>query len=156
MTLVELLVVIAIVGVLVALLLPAVQAVRESSRRASCINNMRQLGLAAHHHHDINKKFPTGARMSTDVEGRPADGTNVFVEMLLYFEQNNLHRRWDYKDNRNNVAGGHGATQAQIIEILRCPTDPLPSNKVKPHFWSRPSREGAAKFICGSDFPIPR
>jgi prepilin-type processing-associated H-X9-DG protein len=126
MTLVELLVVIAIVGVLVALLLPAVQTARESARRASCINNMRQLGLAAHHHHDVNRKFPTGARMSTDVEGRPTDGANLFVEMLLYFEQDNLHRRWDYKVNRNNVAGGLGATQAQIIEILICPTDPLP------------------------------
>jgi prepilin-type processing-associated H-X9-DG protein len=126
MTLVELLVVIAIVGVLVALLLPAVQAARESARRASCLNNMRQLGLAALHHHDVNKKFPTGARMPTYVDGRPTRGTNLFVETLLYFEQNNLHRRWDYDDNRNNVAGGLGATQAQIIEILLCPTDPLP------------------------------
>jgi prepilin-type processing-associated H-X9-DG protein len=126
MTLVELLVVIAIVGVLVALLMPAVQGARESSRRTSCINNMRQLGLAAHHHHEVHRKFPTGARISTDVEGRPTRGTNLFVEMLLYFEQDNLHRRWDYEDNRNNVAGGPGATQAQIIEILLCPTDPLP------------------------------
>jgi prepilin-type processing-associated H-X9-DG protein len=126
MSLVELLVVIAIIGVLVALLLPAVQAARESARRASCINNMRQLGLAAHHHHDVNKKFPTGARIPKDVDGRPTDGANLFIEMLLYFEQNNVHRRWDYKDNRNNVAGGLGATQAQIIQILLCPTDPLP------------------------------
>jgi prepilin-type processing-associated H-X9-DG protein len=126
MTLVELLVAVAIIGLLVALLLPAVQAARESARRAHCINNVRQLGLAAHHHHDVNKRFPTGARMSTVVEGRPTDGTNLFVEMLLYFEQDNLHRRWDYKDNRNNATGGLGATQAQIVEMLLCPTDPLP------------------------------
>jgi prepilin-type processing-associated H-X9-DG protein len=126
MTLVEVLVVIAIIGVLVALLLPAVQGARESSRRTSCINNMRQLGLAALHHHDVNKKFPTGARIPRVVDGRPTDGTNLFVELLLYFEQDNLHRRWNYQDNRNNVAGGPAATQAQIIEILLCPTDPLP------------------------------
>jgi type II secretory pathway pseudopilin PulG len=126
MTLVELLVAVAIIGLLVALLLPAVQAARESARRAHCINNVRQLGMAAHHHHDVNKRFPTGARMSTVVEGRPTDGTNLFVEMLLYFEQDNLHRRWDYKDNRNNATGGLGATQAQIVEMLLCPTDPLP------------------------------
>jgi prepilin-type processing-associated H-X9-DG protein len=127
MTLVELLVVIAIIGLLVAMLLPAVAASRESARRVSCLNNMRQLGLASHHHHDVNKKFPTGVRIPTDVDGRPTDGTNVFVELLLYFEQDDLHRRWDYKDNSNNVAGGRNATQAQVIEILLCPSDPLPA-----------------------------
>jgi prepilin-type processing-associated H-X9-DG protein len=127
MTLVEVLVVIAIIGVLVALLLPAVQAARESARRASCFNNLRQLGVAALLHHDVNKNFPTGARIPIrDVDDRPTDGTNLFVELLHYFEQDNLHRSWDYKDNRNNVAGGPGATQAQIIEIVLCPTDPLP------------------------------
>lgn len=130
-TLVELLVVIAIIGLLIAMLLPAVQMARESARRASCLNNLRQLGLAAHHHHDVNKKFPTGLRIPVDVSGRPTDGTNLFVELLLYFEQDNLHRRWDYQDNRNNVAGGHNATQAQVIEILLCPSDPLPARVVE-------------------------
>lgn len=60
-SLVELLVVIGIVGVLVAMLLPAVQAARESARRASCSNNMRQIGLAAHLHHDVQKAFPAGS-----------------------------------------------------------------------------------------------
>ncbi|MBA3483036.1 MAG: DUF1559 domain-containing protein [Pirellulales bacterium] len=128
MTLIELLVVIAIIGLLVAMLLPAVGAARESSRRASCLNNMRQLGLASHHHHDVNKKFPIGLRIPiVDVSGRPTDGINLWVELLLYFEQDNLHRRWDYKDNRINVAGGLNATQAQVIEILLCPSDPLPA-----------------------------
>ncbi|MEX0612328.1 MAG: DUF1559 domain-containing protein [Pirellulales bacterium] len=127
MTLIELLVVIAIIGLLVAMLLPAVAASRESARRATCLNNLRQLGLASHHHHAVNKKFPTGLRVAVvDVSGRPTDGTNLFVELLLYFEQDDLHRRWDYQDNRNNVAGGLNATQAQVIEILLCPSDPLP------------------------------
>jgi prepilin-type processing-associated H-X9-DG protein len=50
----------------------------------------------------------------------------LWVELLRYFEQDNLHRRWDYNDNRNNVAGGTNAVQAQVIEILLCPSDPLP------------------------------
>jgi prepilin-type processing-associated H-X9-DG protein/prepilin-type N-terminal cleavage/methylation domain-containing protein len=143
MTLIELLVVIAIVGVLVALLLPAIQAARESARRASCLNNMRQLGLASQHYHDVNKKFPIGARLPILVSGRPTDGTNVWVELLRYFEQDDLHKRWDYSDNRDNVAGGINATQAQVIEILLCPSDLLPSrvtmtaaNTVSPS-WSR-------------------
>ena len=126
MTLVELLVVIAIIGLLVALMLPAVQAARESARRASCLNNLKQLGLASHQYHDVNKKFPTGARLPIDVGGRPTEGTNLWVELLPYIEQDNLHENWDYNDNRNNVAGGRNATQAQVIEILLCPSDSLP------------------------------
>src|SRR5262245_63561557 len=59
-TLIELLVVIAIIAVLIGLLLPAVQAAREAARRASCVNNLKQLGLAFHNYHDANLKFPIG------------------------------------------------------------------------------------------------
>ncbi len=74
---------------------------------------------------------PPALRLPVDVSGRPTDGTNLWVELLLYFEQDNLHRWWDYNDNRNNVAGGLNATQAQVIEILLCPSDPLPERVVE-------------------------
>jgi prepilin-type N-terminal cleavage/methylation domain-containing protein/prepilin-type processing-associated H-X9-DG protein len=130
-TLVELLVVIAIVAVLIGLLLPAVQKVREAASRMACANNLKQIALAAHDYHGDHGKFPTGARLPVDVGGRPALGTNVWVELLPYIEQDNLYRKWDHNDNRNNVAGGRNATQAQVIRILLCPSDPLPQPVVE-------------------------
>jgi prepilin-type processing-associated H-X9-DG protein len=124
--LIELLVVIAIIGVLIALLLPAVQRVRESANRARCTNNLKQLAIAAHHHHDGKGMFPTGVHtvVHTD-DDRYAEGTTWEVELLPYFEQENTYRRWDYSDHRNNVAGGTSATTAQVMKILLCPSDPL-------------------------------
>ena len=81
-TLVELLVVIAIIGVLVALLLPAVQAAREAARRMNCQNNMRQLGLGAHNYHDVIGVFPSAGISSNE--------TSWNVHILPYIEQGNL------------------------------------------------------------------
>jgi prepilin-type N-terminal cleavage/methylation domain-containing protein/prepilin-type processing-associated H-X9-DG protein len=125
MTLVELLVVIAIIGVLVAMLLPAIQAARESARRDSCLNNLKQFGLSSHNYHGVHKEFPIGVRLPIYIGSRPTQGTNLWIELLRYFEQDNLYDQWDYDDNRNNVAGGIKATQAQVITILICPSDPL-------------------------------
>jgi prepilin-type processing-associated H-X9-DG protein len=119
-------VVIAIIAVLIGLLLPAVQKVREAANRMSCSNHLKQIALAAHNFHDTEGKFPTGARLSVDVGGRPTRGTTLWVELLPYFEQGNLHKQWDYNDNRNNVAGERNAIQAQVIKVLLCPSDPLP------------------------------
>jgi prepilin-type N-terminal cleavage/methylation domain-containing protein/prepilin-type processing-associated H-X9-DG protein len=125
-TLIELLVVIAIIAVLIGLLLPAVQKVREAAARIQCQNNLKQLALAAHNYHGNADRFPTGARPSVVVGGVPTMGTNVWVELLPYIEQDNLYRKWDFIDNRNNVKGGRDATQAQVLKILLCPSDRLP------------------------------
>jgi prepilin-type processing-associated H-X9-DG protein len=107
-------------------LLPAVQKVREAANRLKCQNNLKQIGLACHNFHDAMSRFPIGARLPVDVGGRPTGGTNVWVELLPYFEQDNLSRKWDDNDNRTTVAGGRNATTAQVIRLLLCPSDALP------------------------------
>src|SRR5881396_3595982 len=87
-TLVELLVVIAIIGVLVALLLPAVQAAREAARRMTCQNNLKQIGLAMHTHHDALGKLPMG--QLTRIGLAPSPGWSWSIMLLPYMEQGNL------------------------------------------------------------------
>jgi prepilin-type N-terminal cleavage/methylation domain-containing protein len=84
-TLVELLVVIAIIGVLVALLLPAVQAAREAARRSQCQNNLKQIGLGLQMHHDVKKAFPSGANMG--------EGSMWSYFILPYMESTNEFAR---------------------------------------------------------------
>src|SRR5580765_7183261 len=91
-TLVELLVVIAIIGVLVALLLPAVQQARAAARRMSCTNNLKQLGLACQNFHDVNNAFPP-QRLSR------GDYATWAVVVLPYMEQGALFSQWDVTRN---------------------------------------------------------
>jgi prepilin-type N-terminal cleavage/methylation domain-containing protein/prepilin-type processing-associated H-X9-DG protein len=127
MTLIELLVVIAIIAVLIGLLLPAVQMVRQAAARIQCANNLKQLALAAHLYHDTACRFPPGVIPTDTSNGGFSGGTNLWVEILPYVEQANLWRKWDYGDMRNNLAGGSQAPTAQILKVMLCPSDPLPS-----------------------------
>ncbi len=132
-TLVELLVVIAIIGILIALLLPAVQAAREAARRSQCTNNLKQLGLALHNHHDIHKRFPPGGAgthapwgtyVSTDEAGW---GPSWLVHILPFIEQEPLYGMLDL--SVSNPGWGDATTGAAIanavIPPFRCPSTPL-------------------------------
>lgn len=122
-TLVELLVVIAIIGVLIALLLPAVQAAREAARRSQCANNLKQLGLALHNYHDTFKRFPAG--IGPGVGLNSAETWNAWggiAPMLPFMEQTNLFDKIDW-----GLYWGTGVN-AQVsnarIDTLTCPSDP--------------------------------
>lgn len=138
-TLVELLVVIAIIGVLVALLLPAIQAARESARRTQCTNHLKQVGLAAHNYYSAKKRFPPG--FLGPLEGDPGnldDKTvqwlGIYTFLLSYFEQagisgqmNDINLNIDGRDtpywNHTEHPNTWAAAQWQI-SMLRCPTVP--------------------------------
>ncbi|NCA10575.1 DUF1559 domain-containing protein [bacterium] len=123
-TLVELLVVIAIIGVLVGLLLPAVQTAREAARRSSCTNNLKQQGLAIHGFHDTKNKLPSG--------GRPPEAATVrcgvFVYMLPWLDKKNL---WDKYDT--SVTWSHAnnlpVTEIRVAEF-ECPSAPRHGNQL--------------------------
>ena len=99
-TLVEVLVVFAIIGVLIGLLLPAVQKVRESANRAICQSNLKQIGLAVHGHHDTHQQFPKGSRNDKPLP-LAAPRITYMIDFYPYLEQENTFRRW----NPNVVVG---------------------------------------------------
>jgi len=113
-TLVELLVVIAIIGVLVALLLPAVQAAREAARRGQCQNHLRQVALAAHGYHDTMLRFPAGWC-------RPHNAS-ALCSLLPYLEQGNKANSFDWTQDINGAAT-NAAARSQDVKVFLCPSD---------------------------------
>ncbi|WP_152050589.1 DUF1559 domain-containing protein [Tautonia marina] len=155
-TLIELLVVIAIIGVLIALLLPAVQSAREAARRAQCTNNLKQLGLALHNYHDIHNTLapgriwragPPGPSFPTIFSGTP--NTTWFILMLPQFEQQALYNAFNFELGAEGVptAWGVGGPLAPAlgffanstvtgtkISIFQCPSDEERQFQITPQY----------------------
>mgnify|MGYP005844882481 CR=1 FL=1 len=132
-TLVELLVVIAIIGILIALLLPAVQAAREVSRRIHCSNTLKQIALAAHNYPDTARTFPPAILLAwrfTTPSSRTR-GISLFVHLLPFLEQVNLYNQWDFNDPDTVFEGGMNALSAKGPNLL-CPSEPTNDNPM--HF----------------------
>ncbi len=125
-TLVELLVVIAIIGTLVGLLLPAVQAAREAARRSQCANNLKQIGLAVHNHHEAKNRLPPSGANCMPPFGTATSsgwGNSCFVFLLPFLEDNVLYSKYDL--NTNGYAIGPAAAQNNPMPALRCTSSPL-------------------------------
>lgn len=115
-TLVELLVVITIIGILIALLLPAVQAAREAARMSQCLNNIRQLTLALHLHHDAKGAFPMGNGVKN-----PDLGWAAFI--LPYIEGQNAQALFDL--NTSYSSSTNAPANRQMLPIFHCPSEPV-------------------------------
>jgi prepilin-type N-terminal cleavage/methylation domain-containing protein/prepilin-type processing-associated H-X9-DG protein len=122
-TLIELLVVIAIIAVLVGLLLPAVQKVREASLRAKCQNNLRQIGIALHNYHDVKKGFPGNTRPA----GLKSVRERWFTKLLPFLEQDSLYKYYDPTQNWDSV--NNLIVSSVPLSVAICPSTPYPNRQ---------------------------
>lgn len=149
-TLIELLVVIAIIAILIGLLLPAVQKVRDAAARMKCQNNLKQLGLAIHTYHDANATFPSG-NLGTTM------GYSWYVLILPFFEQQATYTKFTmnpddlYANPTKALGQDNSVNQAGITQfrstILYCPSSPMPNLKSGP--YSSPTKDHVTPSYAG-------
>jgi len=148
-TLVELLVVIAIIGILVTLLLPAVQAAREAARRTQCINNQKQQGLGLHNFANAHGHFPPGDKVKNPDGMR---GFNVFYHIFPYIERADS---WDRFEMTDLVYGSYSARNCEIrrqeIRTYQCPSDGAEGKRINFQSDYGPLSLGNCAYACSVD-----
>lgn len=144
-TLVELLVVIAIIGVLIALLLPAVQQAREAARRMQCTNNLKQIGLALHNYHDTYGSFPSGAIKPQTAPSMPSwsqgghAGWAWSALILPFVEQSALHEQLGVSKGTSPYA--NPTLARTVLDAYRCPSDVAPDYNTR-SWWGKKTDDG--------------
>lgn len=153
-TLVELLVVIAIIGILIALLLPAVQMAREAARRAQCSNNLKQIGLSLQNYHDSFNKLPYGARVQGNTTAGYSWGNSFWVGLLPYAEGIAVSQQWNNSVANNAVVGWSGMlTAGSSITTAQYPNALIVGNPTSN--TGNPQGFRPAYMLCPSS-PLPQ
>lgn len=122
--------VITIIGLLLGLLLPAVQWSREAARRAQCVNQLRQLGQAANAFAMAKKTYPPGVKQWKFQESATYRGISLFAYLLPYLEQSSVLVNWDYENPIHNADQGARSNTAVVLPILICPSDDIAQNPI--------------------------
>jgi len=157
-TLIELLVVIAIIAILIGLLLPAVQKVREAAARSQCSNNLKQLAIACHSYHDANNRLPPGCAEDQPPFGTAGGGwgSSWKVYILPYIEQDNIFQKWVF----NGANSGYVSPNVQLINNITIKTYRCPSSPIAP-FYANSNNNGSIEMmtsytgVAGSTLDTP-
>jgi prepilin-type N-terminal cleavage/methylation domain-containing protein len=152
-TLVELLVVIAIIGILVALLLPAIQAARETARRGACLNNVKQLSIALLNYHDVNDRFPPSIQFAQNIVDAGEEqlasnaryGPNWVIKILPHLEESALYDAFNLEVPISHSA--NAAARGTELRVMLCPSD---KGNAEPYSWGA-DQQGWARGNYGAN-----